>query len=109
MNIVKIWHKGKQRDHEQREWTQLWHRSEMGKTRIGIRCPFCSAEVTAYVWSISGGGKRCSCGAMFSAFGKARKLIKEKKPVEVEQLKHIKDCELGDNHRDCPACLDQAI
>lgn len=58
---------------EERTWTQLWHRSSFGKTRIGIRCPFCEAEVVAYVWSLAGGGKRCSCGAMFSAYGNARK------------------------------------
>lgn len=44
---------------------------EMGRTRVTIECPFCVREVTAYVWSINGGGKRCNCGALFSGRGKA--------------------------------------
>ena len=30
-----------------------------------IDCPFCGVEVKAYLWSLSGGGKRCECGAIF--------------------------------------------
>ena len=36
-----------------------------------IVCPFCSETVKAYLWSLSGGGKRCTCGAMLDAFGNA--------------------------------------
>lgn len=32
-----------------------------------FNCPWCGLEVKAYVWSISGGGKRCHCGAIFGA------------------------------------------
>jgi hypothetical protein len=32
---------------------------------IWFDCPFCMEEVKAYVWSLSGGGKRCQCGALF--------------------------------------------
>jgi hypothetical protein len=27
-------------------------------------------------------------------------------PFQFEQVKHTKDCELGDNHKDCPACIE---
>lgn len=34
-------------------------------------CPFCRDEVKAYLWSLSGGGKRCGCGAFFYSRGRA--------------------------------------
>lgn len=44
----------------------------MGRTRVLIRCPFCLSQFWAYVWSISGGGKRCECcGSMHGSFGSA--------------------------------------
>lgn len=30
-------------------------------------CPFCGNEIKAYLWSLSGGGKRCLCGAIFGS------------------------------------------
>lgn len=37
---------------------------------IYFNCPFCETEVKAYVWSLCGGGKRCtSCNAIFGGFG----------------------------------------
>lgn len=38
---------------------------------VYIDCPFCRAEVKAYVWSLCGGGKRCDCGALFGGWGNA--------------------------------------
>lgn len=38
-----------------------------------ISCPWCGGSVKAYLWSLSGGGKRCECGAVFSAQGVAYK------------------------------------
>ena len=33
--------------------------------RVGADCPFCGCWVAAYLWSLSGGGKRChGCGAV---------------------------------------------
>lgn len=32
-------------------------------------CPWCGDSVKAYLWSMSGGGKRCLCGAIFSSRG----------------------------------------
>lgn len=37
-------------------------------------CPWCEAEIKAYLWSLSGGGKRCQCGAIFGARGQGYKL-----------------------------------
>lgn len=36
----------------------------MGRSTIEARCPFCLEWLTVYVWSISGSGKRCDCGAV---------------------------------------------
>lgn len=38
-------------------------RNDYGKT-IEIQCNKCGKWVLAYKWSISGGGKKCSCGNM---------------------------------------------
>ncbi len=46
-------------------------------TCIVIECPFCNANVLAYVRSLCGGGKRCTgaeCGAIFGSVGNAYKL-----------------------------------
>lgn len=51
--------------------------SEFGRTSIEVKCPFCADVFTAYVWSISGGGKKCpSCGALHNRFGGAAPLKK---------------------------------
>ena len=44
-----------------------------GRTVVYIKCPYCGAEVRAYVWSLAGCGKRCSCGVKFNGFGTATK------------------------------------
>lgn len=57
-----------------REFRVLARRSQMGKTRVQIECPFCGHQFWAYVWSISGGGKRCenkACGAKHTSWGVA--------------------------------------
>lgn len=43
--------------------------SRAGKTRVLLSCPFCQGDLWAYVWSLSGGGKRCDCGALAGADG----------------------------------------
>jgi hypothetical protein len=43
--------------------------SRPGKSRIEIKCPFCQIYLWAYVWSLSGGGKRCDCGALIGGSG----------------------------------------
>lgn len=61
-------------DNAKREFSVLSRTTEMGRTRVRIRCPFCATEFWAYVWSISGGGKKCEnkkCGAIHASFGVA--------------------------------------
>ncbi len=38
-----------------------------------FECPWCHAKVKAYLWSLAGGGKRCSCGAIFGTLGRGYK------------------------------------
>lgn len=60
-----------------REWTGGGYVSEMGRSRILIRCPFCSTLFSAFVWSLSGGGKKCPhCGAMHGSTGQAYAVLK---------------------------------
>ncbi len=47
--------------------------SEFGRSYYFITCPFCGVEVKAYVWSISGGGKKCECGAKHNKYGQSVK------------------------------------
>lgn len=52
-------------------WAEVGGRSEFGRSTIVIRCPFCTAHITAFLWSLAGGGKRCACGALFGGRGTA--------------------------------------
>lgn len=56
-------------DSELRDYNILSRTSGMGRTQITLVCPCCGAEVTAYVWSLAGSGKRCSCGALHTSYG----------------------------------------
>jgi hypothetical protein len=47
--------------------------SAFGRSYCHIRCPFCLETVTAYIWSLSGGGKRCLCGAIHDSMGNTYK------------------------------------
>lgn len=59
-----------------KKWTFLDRISDFGKTRICIRCAFCPCEFWAFVWSLSGGGKKCpNCGALHYSGGMAQKVI----------------------------------
>lgn len=72
---------------EQRNYTVTGEGLEAPSSRIQwIRCPFCTHEVKAYVWSLSGGGKRCDCGALFNARGIAYKMPDIDRTKEVEPL-----------------------
>lgn len=65
---------------EHREYRVTRTGMERPSSRIVyIECPFCKDEVKCYVWSISGGGKRCGCGALLSSTGEAHKMP-ERKP-----------------------------
>lgn len=43
--------------------------STVGRSIVYITCPFCGEEVTAYLWSLNGSGKRCHCGAKHDGYG----------------------------------------
>ena len=45
----------------------------IGRSRILAECPFCFQTFWAYIWSLSGGGKKCpNCGAIHGSLGLAR-------------------------------------
>ena len=50
-----------------------------GRGTVKIVCPFCDDHVTAYVWSLNGGGKKCSCGALHTGMGISRLIVLPKK------------------------------
>lgn len=56
---------------EQRTYQTHGLTSEMGRSSVLAVCPFCSATVKAYLWSLAGGGKRCGCGALLGSSGNA--------------------------------------
>ena len=50
----------------QRKYDCYHGSSRHGRSTMKIECPFCKEMNVAYLWSLSGGGKRCEgCGAMF--------------------------------------------
>jgi hypothetical protein len=50
--------------------------SEMGRRRARCDCPFCGTTFWVFVWSLSGGGKRCpNCRSMFTSYGLAFPLV----------------------------------
>lgn len=50
---------------EKREYEAVVVSRQNGRTQRRITCPFCLERFTAYIWSLAGCGKRCSCGAIF--------------------------------------------
>jgi hypothetical protein len=40
--------------------------------RSWVRCPFCGETSLVFLWSLSGSGKRCACGARLGYFAAAR-------------------------------------
>ncbi|MGH7240983.1 MAG: hypothetical protein ACREGB_01665 [Candidatus Saccharimonadales bacterium] len=55
---------------EQRQYVVLRESANPnGRSYRVISCPFCESSVVAYIWSLSGGGKRCHCKVMFDAYG----------------------------------------
>lgn len=39
-------------------------RRPAGRSTVTVICPFCNCQVEARLWSISGSGKKCDCGAV---------------------------------------------
>lgn len=58
---------------EARAYKVKSERREHGRSTIRFDCPFCDAEIEAYIWSLCGGGKRCGCGAIFGGLGQGYK------------------------------------
>ena len=54
---------------EHREHERSATRPGVGRSYCYITCPFCGARVQAFIWSLSGGGKRCPCGAIHFSHG----------------------------------------
>lgn len=48
-----------------------------GRATVYIVCPFCKVEVTAYIWSLAGGGKKCDCGAIHINNGMTYPVLKK--------------------------------
>lgn len=58
---------------EEAQNTQCEGRSAVGKSTVIVTCPFCGADIEAYKWSLAGGGKRCTCGALHGWLGGSRR------------------------------------
>jgi hypothetical protein len=54
------------RGDERRQHTGIYGLVSLGRGRkLGkVDCPFCNTVVDCYLWSISGSGKKCKCGAV---------------------------------------------
>lgn len=49
-----------------------------GRSTALVDCPWCGEKrILIYIWSFSGGGKKCDCGAMLSFHGATKKLVKK--------------------------------
>jgi len=40
-----------------------------GQVREDVECPFCECLVATYLWSRSGSGQLCKCGALLAGSG----------------------------------------
>lgn len=58
-------------------------RSEFGRSTVRVTCPFCGRVTEAYVWSLAGGGKRCSNSECQAYLGRY-KAIRDRIPVDDE-------------------------
>ena len=68
---------------EQMQHNKWFGLSKHGKSTALIECPYCKTEVTAYIWSLHGTGKKCpECGAIHNGFGLTRS--KDSKEVDSE-------------------------
>lgn len=46
-----------------------------GRKSGKVDCPFCNKAVDCYLWSISGSGKKCKCGAVIYRTVALRKIV----------------------------------
>lgn len=54
----------------------IYGRYNSGRSQIKVKvdCPFCDATTEAFLWSLAGGGKKCSCGAILYVNGGKKKI-----------------------------------
>lgn len=38
-----------------------------GQIPVIVTCPFCGEQVSTWLWSLYGSGKKCPCGALLTA------------------------------------------
>ena len=64
------------RGDERRQHTGIYGLVSLGRGRkLGkVDCPFCNTAVDCYLWSISGSGKKCKCGAVIYRTAAVRNL-----------------------------------
>lgn len=71
---------------QEQPWRSSGVSAEMGRSSTVIQCPFCQKRCTAYVWSLSGSGKRCQtpgCGALFGSAGMSIRRMENCHSIEV--------------------------
>ncbi len=51
--------------------------SKHGKSTDIVECPICARETEVYIWSFSGNGKLCVCGAKMGVYGTRMEVTNE--------------------------------
>lgn len=89
MRHAEEYQRGQTRGIEERAWaprhSNHHHAFQMGRTAMGVRCPFCSGNVTITPNGVARGGQRCGakeCQAIFVTGGKAYRLMQETSDAE---------------------------
>lgn len=63
-------------DTEIKQHTRTGAVSSFGKSYTFITCPFCGEETKAFLWSLAGSGKKCTCGVIHTGYGTTIKKTK---------------------------------
>jgi hypothetical protein len=66
----------------ERPYSVLSRCDRVGRSSISARCPFCETRRVIFIWSLCGGGHRCTCGALFGSGATAYHFKKDPPPVE---------------------------
>lgn len=77
---ISLWN-AESRDHQ-----KYGYHSRFGTSSCKIQCPFCGTVTIAYVWSLAGGGKRCTnktCRALHTSFGQTFDDLEAHKAISV--------------------------
>lgn len=75
--------------YEIRDYGGVWgYVSQHGRSYGYITCPFCGADTRAYIWSLSGGGKKCNgCKAIHGSIGSTLDTLTKKQRKELKNAK----------------------